>query len=230
MNGSCHILLLEDDAVLSKEIAQYLSSKEFACEQVFDGDLFVRQSKCKQFDLYLLDINVPKINGLDVCKLIREKDKTTPILIITAYGDIRDKVDAFKLGADDYLVKPFHLDELYFRILSLLRRSATPQQNDELLVVDDLEINTTNMQVKRAGESIDLTPKEYQLLLALAKANGRTLSKQAISEQVWDIHFDTNLNTIEVYINFLRKKIDKNHPIKLIHTRPGFGYYLKEED
>ena len=162
--------------------------------------------------------------------MIREKDKTTPVLFITAYSDIQDKIDAFKLGADDYLVKPFHLDELYFRVLALMRRSSTPQQTDDILQIEDLEINTTSMQVKRKGETVDLTPKEYQLLLALARANGRVLSKQAISEQVWDIHFDTNLNTIEVYINFLRKKIDKNHNIKLIHTRPGFGYYLKLED
>lgn len=225
-----NILLLEDDAVLSKEIARYLTTKDFVCEQVFDGDLFVRHSKNKHYDLYLLDINVPKINGLDICKMIREKDKTTPILFITAYGDIQDKIDAFKLGADDYLVKPFHLDELYFRVLALMRRSSTPQQTDDILQIEDLEINTTSMMVKRKGEMVELTPKEYQLLLALARANGRVLSKQAISEQVWDIHFDTNLNTIEVYINFLRKKIDKNHDIKLIHTRPGFGYYLKHED
>lgn len=220
-------LLLEDDLVLSKEISIFLSTREIECDTVFDGELFFRQQRQNPYDLYLLDINVPKMNGLDVCKAIRESDKTTPILMLTAYGDIQDKSDAFGLGADDYLVKPFHFEELFLRISSLFRRSKHSQNSDELIVIEDLVINTTAMTATRKGERLDLTPKEYQLLLLLARAKGRILSKQTIAEQVWDIHFDTSLNTIEVYINFLRKKVDKNHESKLIQTRPGFGYYLK---
>ncbi|CAH0996090.1 Transcriptional activator protein CopR [Emticicia aquatica] len=223
------VLLLEDDPALSKEIQSFLSSKKIDCDTVFDGELFFRQTKNNEYDVFLLDINVPKINGLDVCKLIRETNKYTPIIMLTAYGDIQDKADAFGFGADDYLVKPFHFEELFLRITSLLRRSVTPQDSDSIITIDDLEINTSEMKAKRKGELIDLTPKEYQLLLLLAKAKGRTLSKQSIAEQIWDIHFDSNMNTIEVYINFLRKKIDRNHDVKLIHTRPGFGYYLKIE-
>ena len=223
------ILLLEDDPILSKEISEFLKSQDIACDCVFDGEVFFRQLKQHRYQIFLLDINVPKLNGLDVCRQIRESDKTTPILMLTAYGDVSDKIDAFKLGADDYLVKPFHLEELYIRILSLLRRSTVPQNSDEIIRVDNLEINTSALTVKRSETSIALTQKEYQLLLLLAKANGRILSKQSISEQLWDVHFDTNLNTIEVYINFLRKKIDRNFEHKLIHTRPGFGYYLKAE-
>ena len=223
------ILLLEDDAVLSKEVAEFLKSQGFHCDCVFDGEVFFRQLKNESYQIFLLDINVPKLNGLDVCSKIRESDKTTPILMLTAYGDLTDKMDAFTLGADDYLVKPFHLEELHIRILSLLRRSSVPQNSDEIITVSDLEINTSAQSVKRAEITIELTQKEYQLLVLLAKAKGRVLSKQSISEQLWDVHFDTNLNTIEVYINFLRKKIDRNFNGKLIHTRPGFGYYLKSE-
>lgn len=226
---SINTLLLEDDAILSSEIKQFLQSKKIACDTVFDGELFFRQIKNDDYDIFLLDINVPKINGLDVCKQIRENNKHTPIIMLTAYGDIQDKADAFGSGADDYLVKPFHFEELYLRIVSLIRRSVIPQDVDNIISIDNLEMNTSGLLVKRKGELIDLTPKEYQLLLLLANAKGRILSKQYIAEQIWDIHFDTNLNTIEVYINFLRKKIDRNHDNKLIHTRSGFGYYLKNE-
>jgi DNA-binding response OmpR family regulator len=169
------------------------------------------------------------MNGLEVCKKIRSADKSTPILMLTAYGEIQDKFDAFQFGADDYLVKPFHLDELYIRIKAMLRRSTQPQDTSEVISIEDLRINLTEMKIQRGDQPIELTPKEYQLLVLLAKAKGRTLSKQTIAEQIWDIHFDTNLNTIEVYINFLRKKIDKDFAKKLIHTRPGFGYYLSSE-
>lgn len=220
-------LLLEDDPILSKEVISFLKSMKIDCDAVFDGEVFFRQQKSETYDIYLLDINVPKLNGLDVCKQIRETDKATPILMLTAYRDIQDKMDAFTIGADDYLVKPFHFDELYIRILALLRRSTIPQEKKDIIVIKDLEIDTQELKVKRSGVAVELTPKEYQLLLILAKANGRVLSKQAISEQIWDVHFDSNLNTIEVYINFLRKKIDKEHEEKLILTRPGYGYYIK---
>lgn len=223
------ILLLEDDLVLSKEISNFLKANDMDCDCVFDGEVFFRQTKSNSYNLYLLDINVPKLNGLDVCNKIRETDKNTPIIMISAYGDLNDKMDAFQLGGDDYLVKPFHLEELLIRIYSVLRRSSVPQLKENLIIVEDLEISPDTMTVKRAGNTIDLTQKEYQLLLLLAKAKGRVLSKQSISEQIWDVHFDTNLNTIEVYINFLRKKIDRNYDMKLIHTRPGFGYYLKSD-
>lgn len=223
------ILLLEDDPVLSNEISTFLKSKGFDCDCVFDGDVFFRQLNAGPYDLYLLDINVPRMNGLEVCKKLRATDQGTPIMILTAYGEIQDKFDAFERGADDYLVKPFHLEELYIRILALLRRSAHPQEKRDTITVADLEIDLTEMKVKRAGQAIDLTPKEYHLLVFLAQAKGRTVSKQTIAEAVWDIHFETSLNTIEVYINFLRKKIDKDFPQKLIHTRPGYGYYLNFE-
>jgi len=180
-------------------------------------------------DLYILDINVPSLNGIEVCKRIRETDQTTPVLMLTAYGGVEDKVQALEHGADDYLVKPFHLVELLARIKALLRRGKSPQQASEtVFTIEDLVINVTEMRVHRAGKEIMLTPKEYKLLELLAYAKGRTVSKQTIAEQVWDLNFETGTNTIEVYISFLRNKIDKGFDTTLIHTRPGFGYYLKE--
>lgn len=221
------VLLLEDDPILSKEVKNFLVNKGLICDTVFDGDLFFRQYK-NQYDIYLLDINVPKMNGLDVCKEIRLQDNNTPILMLTAYGEIDDKIDAFNKGADDYLVKPFHLDELFVRINALCRRKATPQAQQQRMIIGDLIINFDEKIVQRGTEIINLTPKEYKLLHILAEANGRVISKQTIAEKLWDYHIETNQNTIEVYINFLRNKIDKNESTKLIHTKVGFGYFLKE--
>ena len=222
------ILVLEDDVKLANEIKQYFISQGQVCDLAYDGQLLMRMRKLEHYDIYLLDINVPALNGLEVCRQIRQDDKKTPILMLTAFGEVSDKVEAFYFGADDYLVKPFHFDELSARISALLRRSAMPQNEpDATLVISDLMINSTHMQVTRAGKTIELTPKEFKLLELLARAKGRPVSKQTISEQVWDINFDTGTNTIEVYINFLRNKVDKPFDEKLIHTKPGFGYYLK---
>ena len=225
-----HVLLLEDDFKLATEVKVFLNDKNIDCDVVYDGSLFLMQYNTSQYNIYILDINVPGVNGLEVCSTIRTTDKQTPILMLTAFGQIEDKVDAFNRGADDYLVKPFHFDELFVRIQSLTRRESKPFSADEILRIENLEINTSEMKVSRNQNEIILSPKEYQLLLLLAKAKGRPVSKQTILEEVWDINFETGTNTIEVYINFLRKKIDKEFTPKLIHTRPGFGYYVKAED
>ncbi|MEY4937933.1 MAG: Transcriptional activator protein CopR [Bacteroidota bacterium] len=220
------ILLLEDDFTLSKEIKSFFLSKSMYCDPVFDGLLLLKQYHAEQYDLVILDINVPGINGLEVCETIRFEDKKIPILMLTAFGEIEDKLMAFKNGADDYLVKPFHLEELLARVNALLRRKEIPQNDSEVLIINDLEIFISEMKVKRANELIKLTPKEFKLLTILAYAKGRVLSKQDIADKLWDYHIETNQNTIEVYINFLRKKIDKEHAVKLIHTKVGYGYYL----
>lgn len=222
-----NILLLEDDLILSAELSKFLESNRFQCDRIYDGETFLNKIKNNSYDLYLLDIGVPKINGLDVCHTVRSFDKNTPIIIISAYGDISDKKEAFNRLADDYLVKPFQFEELLLRINSLLRRKTNPEQADqEIIRVDDLIINKTEQKVYRSGNEINLTLKEFQLLAYLAEAQGRTVSKQQITEHVWEHNFNTNTNTVEVYINFLRKKIDKDFGVKLIHTRSGFGYYL----
>lgn len=224
------ILLLEDDFTLSKEIAVFFASKEFECVPYYDGALLLRKYLPYDYDLIILDINVPGINGIEVCKKIREADKKTPIIMLTAFSEIEDKLASFDSGADDYLVKPFHFEELFARISSLLRRKEVPQQAEEKIVIQDLEISESEMKVFRAGEEIKLTPKEFKLILILAQAKGKVLSKQFIAEKLWDYHIETNQNTIEVYINFLRKKIDKDHETKLIRTKIGYGYYLSDQE
>lgn len=205
-----------------------MEKQQYHCEVVYDGALFFKEWREKNYQLYVLDINVPSLNGVDVCKKIRGSDTQTPILMLTAYGSVQDKVQALDYGADDYLVKPFHLDELLARVKALVRRSTVPQKKDTLYSVGDLVINATEMKVTRNKKDITLTPKEYKLLELLAKHGGRTVSKQTIAEQVWDLHFETGTNTIEVYISFLRNKIDRGFETPLIHTRSGYGYYLKE--
>lgn len=226
-----NILILEDDVKMASELKLFLSNKGYECHVIHEGGAFLKE-ELTEFDFYLLDINVPSLDGIEVCKKIREKNKISPILMLTAYGAIWHKVQALDYGADDYLVKPFHLDELQARIKALLRRTAIQEKDAEEVIIEigNLIINTTEMRVKRDGKEIILTPKEYRLLEVLAQAQGRTVSKQTLAERVWDIHFETGTNTIEVYINFLRSKIDKDYDIKLIHTRPGYGYFLKQVD
>lgn len=224
------ILLLEDDFTLSKEISAFFTSKTFECIPYYDGSLLLKKYFPNEYDLIILDINVPGTNGIDVCKGIREVDKKTPIIMLTAFSEIEDKLSSFDNGADDYLVKPFHFDELYARVQSLLRRKDVPQQIDNKIVIKDLEIFEDDMKVFRSGEEIKLTPKEFKLILILAHAKGKVLSKHFIAEKLWDYHIETNQNTIEVYINFLRKKIDKDHDTKLIRTKVGYGYYLSDQE
>jgi DNA-binding response OmpR family regulator len=223
------LLILEDDNILSKEIKDFLTKHDYICTCVYDGSLVLKQFKLQTYDLIILDINVPGTNGLNVCKDIREENTKVPILMLTAFGEVDDKVTAFNNGADDYLVKPFHFDELLIRIKSLLRRKEVAQTTSHIFHIADLEINFSNLRVFRNKEEINLSPKEFKLLSILAKSEGRVLSKHKIADELWDAHIETNQNTIEVYINFLRKKIDKNHTLKLIHTKVGYGYYLKSE-
>ena len=223
------ILLLEDDYTLSKEIKIFLERHSYECDCVYEGNFLMKQFRLKTYDLIILDINVPGKNGLEICEEIRTENKTVPILMLTAFGEIEDKLLAFNNGADDYLVKPFHFEELLIRIKSLIRRKDKPQMDEKIIVIDNLEIHDDSKKVFRGGKLIELTPKEYNLLSILAKASGRVLNKQTIADELWDYHIETNQNTIEVYINFLRKKIDKDFETKLIHTKIGFGYYLKAE-
>ncbi len=222
------ILLLEDDYKMANETKVFLNSRKLFCDVVYDGGLFFKQLQIEKYDLYVLDVNVPLLNGIEVCKKVRAEDKSKPILILTAYSDVKSKLVAFDAGADDYLVKPFHLDELFARISALLRRSYAQAENEKQnIVIDDLIIYPGEMKVTRADKPIQLTPKEYKLIELLAMEEGKPVSKQTIAAKVWGINFETGTNTIEVYINYLRNKIDKGHSRALLHTRAGFGYYLK---
>lgn len=224
------ILLLEDDPILTKEISEFLRHKNVHCDHVYDGDLFLKKIRNDSFDLFLLDINVPKINGLELCKLIRQKLPDAMIIMTTAYGEIEEKSEAYQSGADDYLVKPFLLEELWLRIQALERRKGNLQVSISTQDIGDLHVDHHQKMVMRNGQKIELTPKEFKLLLILIEHQGIVLSKQQIADQLWDEHVETNLNTIEVYINFLRNKIDRGFDSKLIHTKVGFGYFIQSKE
>lgn len=220
------ILLVEDEAKLGPIVRDELKRQGYQVDLAVDGREAELAFQSKTYSIVLLDVNLPYKSGLELCKEFRAANKTIPIIMLTAIGQIQDKVEAFDLGADDYLVKPFHFEELFVRLKALLKRSDKGPE-DEKIVVDDLTIDMKNKSVVRAGININLTAKEFTLLTLLARNRERVISKQEILEKVWDLSFDTGTNTIEVYISFLRNKIDKPFEQKMIHTKPGFGYYIK---
>jgi two-component system, OmpR family, copper resistance phosphate regulon response regulator CusR len=224
------ILIVEDDQRIAQNIKRGLEEKGYEAEIAFDGRIGLKMALSIEFDLIMLDINMPEMNGYEVCKQIRLKNSQVPIIMLTALGETEDKIEGFEAGADDYLAKPFDFRELFARIQVFMKRST----NEVVAVSDtikiaDLEVNLDTRSVVRAGHSIELTAKEFALLVYLMKNKGKVISKSEISEQVWDVNFETGTNVIEVYINFLRKKIDKEFDTKLIHTKTGMGYVLKDE-
>ena len=224
-----NILFAEDEPKVALSVKKGLEAEGFTVELAYDGQIAEKLFERQDFGFIILDINLPGRNGLELCRSFRNRNQQVPILMLTALGELEDKMEAFSSGADDYLVKPFHLKELVARIQAIRKRSSGQPQPQHLITVGDLVIDTHGKEVKRAGKLIKLSQKEYLLLEALARANGRVLSKADLAEKVWSLDFDTGTNTVEVYISFLRSKIDKAHEVKLIHTRTGFGYYLKEE-
>lgn len=228
MEGSLRILLAEDEPKLGQTIQQELTRIGLPTDVATDGTTAEKLFKQQNYALVLLDIRLPQKNGMELCKEIRSLNKNIPIIMLTALGELQDKMDAFNLGADDYIVKPFHFDELIARIKVFLKRSESLQDAMEKVEVADMYIDLKNKTVVRSGKVINLTAKEFALLLLLARNKGKVISKQEILEKVWDLSFDTGTNTIEVYISFLRNKIDKPFHTKLIHTKPGFGYYVQE--
>lgn len=224
------IVLLEDDKQLAKEVKQFLSNNEFDCIEINDGKELIDKLPDLTADMFILDIMVPGLNGIEVCKKIRKAGLNTPVLMLTALGEVDDRVNALESGADDYLVKPFAFEELKARIKALFRRGTYLLQPDgEVVVIADLEMNSSEMSVKRSGKAVDLTPKEFKLLEVLMKSKGKIVTRKAIVEWVWGINFETGTNAVEVYINFLRNKIDKGFDVKLIHNRSGYGYYVGED-
>jgi len=228
MEKAYKILLVEDEPKLSQVIKEELDRKGYETIVAVNGkeaeDLFNKTT----FSLILLDVNLPYKNGLTLCKQFRTVDRKVPIIMLTAIGEIHDKVKAFAIGADDYIVKPFYFDELFARINVFIKRSETQMGGGGSLIIDDLVINLDNKTVKRGDVQIELTVKEYLLLILLCRNRGKIISKKEIMESVWDVSFETGTNTIEVYISFLRNKIDKPFKDKLIFTKPGFGYFIKE--
>lgn len=226
MENPHSILLVEDEAKLGQIIRDELKRQGYLVDLAVDGREAEQAFKSKTYSIILLDVNLPYKSGLELCKEFRQANKTVPIVMLTAIGQIQDKVEAFDLGADDYLVKPFHFEELFARVKALLKR-AEKSPEEEKIIVEDLIIDMKNKSVTRGELEINLTAKEFTLLTLLARNRDRVISKQEILEKVWDLSFDTGTNTIEVYISFLRNKIDKPFEHKLILTKPGFGYYIK---
>jgi len=222
------VLVVEDEIKVANFIKEGLEEYDFEVVLAHDGYAGEAASNNNHYDIILLDVMIPKLDGIELCKLIREKNKTVPILMLTALGSIEHKLAGFDAGADDYLVKPFDFEELLARIKSLVKRTKDLTGNENILKVSDLELNLENKTVKRSGKMIELTAKEFSLLEYLVVNKNKVVKKSDIAEKVWDINFDSGTNVIEVYINFLRKKIDKDFKPKLIYTLVGMGYMLKE--
>ncbi|EMR03891.1 response regulator transcription factor [Cesiribacter andamanensis] len=226
------ILIVEDEPKVANAIQQGLQENGLKADVAYDGLVGKKMALSGGYSLVILDINLPHINGYELCQIIRAHDPRIPIIMLTALGGVDDKIQAFGTGADDYLVKPFDFRELMARIQVFLKRSSTPEETTKsgnILRVGDLEIDDNSKTVVRGGQQITLTAKEFALLVYLVRNKGRVVSRSDIAEKIWDITFDTGTNVIDVYVNFLRKKIDKNFPTKLIHTRQGMGYMVKEE-
>lgn len=223
------ILIIEDDQRIAQLLTRGLTNKGFEIEVAYNGVLGLRRAQAVSFDLVILDINLPEMSGYEVCKRIRESKPALPILMLTAMSEMEDKIEGFEAGTDDYIVKPFDFRELYHRVLVGLRRNnPTSESVGKVLRIADLEVFLESKLVRRAGREINLTAREYEFLIYLVKNKGKVLSKNDIAANVWDVHFDTGTNVIEVYINILRRKIDRDFEPKLIHTRPSLGYLLRE--
>ncbi len=225
---SSKILIIEDEKKVASFLSQGLEEEGFETDIAYDGLIGKKKATSQKYDFIILDLNIPHINGFEVCKEVRKQNTSTPILMLTALGTTKDKLDGFDAGADDYLLKPFEFKELLARIKVFLKRTNHLIPQNSVLKIADLEMNPETKMVMRSGRNINLTSKEYQLLEFLLKNKNKIVSRVEIAEKVWNINFDTGTNIIDVYINFLRNKIDKEFPNKLIHTKIGMGFILKE--
>jgi len=223
------ILIVEDEPKVALFLKRGLEENGYSCEIALDGMIGGKMFDAGVYDLVILDINLPYKNGIELCKEIRHNNQKVPVIMLTALGTTEDKLLGFDSGADDYLLKPFEFRELLARIRSLLKRISIAETGEDILTFLDLEVNLNTYEVTRGGGKIELTQKEFVLLVYLLRNVGRVVSRSEIAKNVWNINFDTGTNIIDVYVNFLRKKVDKYFPVKLIHTQTGVGYILKEE-
>lgn len=226
MNNVINILVIEDEQRVAQLIEKGLKEMGYTVTLSYNAEDGLREFKNKQFQIVLSDIMLPNMNGLELCQQIRSINKHIPIIMLTALGTTDDKLEGFDAGADDYMVKPFDLRELDGRIKVLLKRNRDENSKEEqtTLTYADLSVNLLTKTANRGGENIKLSPKEYNLLVFLMQNSDRIITRVEIAEKVWDTHFDTGTNFIDVYINYLRKKIDKLFETKLIHTKPGMGF------
>lgn len=232
MHGPMNILVIEDDAILSKNINGILQAENMNVQCVFDGLLAEKLLAKEYFDCIIMDINLPGKTGFDLCRDFRIFNTTTPVLMLTAFSELEDKVKGFECGADDYLTKPFYMRELILRVNALVKRNRISTSNaseNALTIVGDITINQVTKKVLRQGNEILLTPREYQILLRLCQNQGEIVSKSELIREIWGKSMDANTNTIEVYVNFLRNKLDKPFAKNSIKTKVGYGYYLDIE-
>ncbi|UFH56644.1 response regulator transcription factor [Spirosoma sp. KNUC1025] len=224
------VLIVEDEWEVAALIKSGLEEYDFVADTAGNAMEAQRQLAEHEYDTVILDVNLPVINGYDLCRMIRNKFGALPILMLTAFGSTDNKVDGFEAGADDYLVKPFEFRELVARLRALNRRNAGAPLEANVLKIADLEFNQQSKAVKRDNHKILLTARELALLEFFLKNQNRALTRNEIMEQVWDLNFDTGTNVVDVYVNYLRKKIDKDFPQKLIHTISGIGYIMQASD
>lgn len=226
------ILIIEDEKRIAELLQKGLVEFGFDVMLAYDGSFAKRLINSNSYDLVITDVILPDYNGFELTQLVKAKNPETPVIMLTALGTTDDKLDGFDAGADDYMVKPFDLRELNARINVLLKRQTSHLKNvsDSQLSYADIIMELDSRIVLRSGKEIKLTPKEFNLLKYLLENPERVLPRSEIAEKVWDTHFDTGTNFIDVYINYLRRKIDKDFDKKLIHTSPGIGFILKEEE
>jgi two-component system, OmpR family, copper resistance phosphate regulon response regulator CusR len=223
------ILVVEDEPKVAAFLKQGLEEQNFEVDIVFEGQMGKRMALGNHYDIILLDVIIPYIHGLELCKIIKAEKPNQPILMLTALGTTEDKVTGLENGADDYLVKPFEFKELIARIKALTRRNTGLSENASTIKVADLELNLDKKTAERQGKTISLTAKEFALLEFFMRNKGKVISRETIAEKVWDITFDTGTNVVDVYVNLLRKKIDRDFESKLIHTRVGLGYMFNHQ-
>ncbi|AXE17107.1 DNA-binding response regulator [Runella rosea] len=223
-----NVLLVEDDVELAQFIQKGLQSEGIPVSMAYDGIIGRSLVNEHSYDVVVLDVNIPGLNGYDLCRFIKQNWPAIPVILLTALGSLDNKVLGFESGADDYLTKPFAFKELVFRLKALARRHSSRPLLPKRLTLLDLELDTQSHQVWRAGQRITLTAREYALLEYLLVNQGRVVSRVSIQENVWDVHFNTNTNVVDVYINYLRRKIDTVEP-KLVHTVFGVGYMIGAE-
>ena len=224
------VLVVEDEQKVAEFIKKGLEENSYKVDIANDGIIAKHLAFANQYDLIILDIIIPKLNGIELAKELRLQKINTPILMLTALSKTDDKITGFDSGADDYLTKPFEFRELLARVKALTKRNIPEaQQSVRLLSMADLEMNLDSYTVTRAGQKIDLTAKEFSLLEYFVRNQGKAITRVEIAEKVWGLNFDTGTNVIDVYVNFLRKKVDKSFDKKLIHTLIGMGYIMKVE-
>ncbi|MBS1764441.1 MAG: response regulator transcription factor [Bacteroidetes bacterium] len=222
-----NILLIEDDKTLNQNISEALKAESINTTSLYDGNLAERILKRESFDCIIMDINLPGKNGFDLCRDFRKFNSTTPVIMLTAFAELDDKIQGYDCGADDYLTKPFYMRELLLRINSLIKRTNSTTIQNVIINADDIVIDTKTKSVTRQGQNISLTPREYQILIKLTENKGEVISKNELIKEIWGNTLEVNTNTIEVYINFLRNKIEKPFNKQNIKTKVGYGYYFE---